>query len=313
MLIKSRKKANGFAGRAVIRSGTGHKYWSIFGEEKQEMIQKLSGEIHDLLFKPTYTTPIKTLDLPIGGKVFSNEGLTLVYETINIVNNIEDKNIHLISDDITGDETVKCLKNTKKVLQRINSVHSGSLGLHPIVYFYSMRGRHKIASYYAMLDFVMYLEKENRFNDFIKVREQMEDILINYEFLVQQIVRKYRQSKGAYKNIKNYYILIMDNLLLDKSIDDTIENIINSKEFSYLKTALKDEEEIKSKKFTKERKSLAFIIESVKNANRCAICNGLLHRNSITIDHKERKSDGGLATLENAQLAHPYCNSTYKN
>lgn len=286
MLIKSRKKANGFAGRAVIRSGTGHKYWSIFGEEKQEMIQKLSGEIHDLLFKPTYTTPIKTLDLPIGGKIFSNEGLTLVYETINIVNNIEDKNIDLISDDITGDETIKYLKNTKKVLQRINSVHPGSLGLHPIVYFYSMRGRHKIASYYAMLDFVMYLEKDNRFNDFIKVREQMEDILINYEFLVQQIVRKYRQSKVAYKNIKNYYILIMDNLLLDKSIDDTIENIINSKEFSYLKTALKDEEEIKSKKFSKERKSLAFIVESVKNANRCAICNGLLHRNSIRIDHK---------------------------
>lgn len=313
MLIKSRKKASGVAGRAVIRSGTGHKYWSIFGEEKQEMIQKLAGEIHDLLFKPTYTTPIKTLDLPIGGKIFSNEGLTLVYETINIVNNIEDKNIDLISDDITGDETVKYLKNTKKVLQRINSVHPGSLGLHPIVYFYSMRGRHKIASYYAMLDFVMYLEKENRFNDFIRVRELMEEILINYEFLVQQIVRKYRQSKGAYKNIKNYYILIMDNLLLGKSIDETIENIINSKEFSYLKTALKDEEEIKSKKFSKERKSLAFIVESVKNANRCAICNGLLHRNSITIDHKERKSDGGLATLENAQLAHPYCNSTYKN
>ncbi|MDU5822012.1 MAG: HNH endonuclease signature motif containing protein [Clostridium butyricum] len=164
-----------------------------------------------------------------------------------------------------------------------------------------------------MLDFVMYLEKENRFNDFIKVRESMEDILINYEFLVQQIVRKYRQSKGAYKNIKNYYISVMDNLLLDKSIDDTIESIINSKEFSYLKTALKDEEEIKSKKFSKERKSLAFIVESIKNTNRCAICNGLLHRNSITIDHKERKIDGGLATLENAQLAHPYCNSTYKN
>lgn len=313
MLIKSRKKANGVAGRAVIRSGTGHKYWSIFGEEKQEVIQKLAEEIHDLLFKPTYETPIKTLDLPIGGKVFSNEGLTLVYETINIVNDLDDKNIDDIYEDITGDETIKYLKNTKKILQRINSIHPSSLGLHPIVYFYSLRGRHKIASYYAILDFVMHLEKENKLNDFIIIRESMEEILLNYEFLVQQIVRKYRQSKGAYKYIKKYYIAIMENLLNGNSVDETIKAIINSEEFSYLKTALKDEEEIKCKKFSKERKSLAFIVESIKNANRCAICNGLLHKNSITIDHKQRKSEGGLATLDNAQLAHPYCNSTYKN
>jgi hypothetical protein len=88
MLIKSRKKANGVAARAIIRSGTGHKYWSIFGEDKQTTIQELAEEIHELLFRPTYETPIKTLDLPIGGKIFSNDGLTLVYETINIINNI---------------------------------------------------------------------------------------------------------------------------------------------------------------------------------------------------------------------------------
>lgn len=313
MLIKSRKKANGVAARAVIRSGTGHKYWSYFGEANQEEIQNLSEEIHDLLFKPTYETPIKTLDLPIGGKIFSNDGLTLVYETLNIVNEISDKNIDTISDDINGEETIRYLKSAKKVLQRINSIHPSSLGLHPIVYFYSLRGRHKIASYYAILDFILYLEKNKRFNDFIKIRENMEEILINYEFLVQQIVRKYRQSKNGYKHIKDYYVAIMDNLLKNNTIEQTIDNIIQSKEFAYLTKAVKDEEEIKSKKFSKERKSLVFIVESIRNTNRCAICNGLLHKNSITIDHRQRKSEGGLANLENGQLAHPYCNSTYKN
>lgn len=313
MLIKSRKKANGVAARAVIRSGTGHKYWSNFGEEKQEEIQSLSEEINRLLFKPTYETPIKTLDLPIGGKIFSNDGLTLVYQTINIINGITDKNIDKIDEDLNGNQTIRYLKNTRKVLQKINSIHPGSLGLHPVVYFYSLRGRHKIASYYAVLDFIMYLNKNNRFNDFIKIRSKMEDILINYEFLVQQIVRKHRQSKDGYTHIKDYYIAVIDNLLDNNTIEETIENITKSKEFSYLKSAMKDEEEIKSKKFSKERKSSAFIVESLKNVNRCAICGGMLHKDSITIDHKVRKNDGGLGTMDNVQLAHPYCNSTYKN
>ncbi|TCO79097.1 HNH endonuclease family protein [Marinisporobacter balticus] len=313
MLIKSRKKANGVAARAVIRSGKGHKYWSIFGTEKQYEIQKLATEIHTLLFRPIYETPIKTLDLPIGGKIFSNDGLTLVYETINIVNEISDKNLDSINDDVNGNETIKCLKRTKKILSRINSVHPSSLGLHPIVYFYSLRGRHKIASYYAVLSFVIYLEENKKFNNFIKIRKDFEEILLNYEFLVQQIVRKYRQSKNGYLHIRDYYIAIMENLLNKNDVEQTIDKIIQSKEFAYLKKAVKDEEEIKAKKFSKERKSLAFIVESVKTANRCAICNSLLHKNSITIDHKTRKSEGGLGTVENAQLAHPYCNSTYKN
>ena len=313
MLIKSRKKANGVAARAIIRSGTGHKYWSIFGEDKQATIQELAEEIHELLFRPTYATPIKTLDLPIGGKIFSNDGLTLVYETINIINNITDKDIDDIKEDINGDETIKYMKKTKKILQRINSIHPSSLGLHPVVYFYSLRGRHKIASYYAILDFVMYLEQQARLNDFIKIRSSMEEILLNYEFLVQQIVRKYRQSKNGYTHIKDYYVALMESLLQGKNVHETIDAIVKSKEFSYLTKAIQGEEEVKSKTYTKERKSLAFIVESVKNANRCAICNGLLHKNSITIDHKVRKSDGGLGSLENSQLAHPYCNSTYKN
>ncbi len=35
--------------------------------------------------------------------------------------------------------------------------------------------------------------------------------------------------------------------------------------------------------------------------------------NSISIDHKIRKEDGGLGNLDNAQLTHLYCNTTFKN
>lgn len=38
----------------------------------------------------------------------------------------------------------------------------------------------------------------------------------------------------------------------------------------------------------------AFIKEALKNTPKCAICGGLLHKSSISIDHINRKDDGGL-------------------
>jgi 5-methylcytosine-specific restriction endonuclease McrA len=65
--------------------------------------------------------------------------------------------------------------------------------------------------------------------------------------------------------------------------------------------------------FSKETKSATFLRDAIAGAPRCKICNCLLHFNSIQIDHIVRKQDGGLGVLENAQLSHPYCNSTVKN
>ncbi|MGG4214005.1 HNH endonuclease signature motif containing protein [Paenibacillus sp. FSL L8-0638] len=72
-------------------------------------------------------------------------------------------------------------------------------------------------------------------------------------------------------------------------------------------------DEVNSNRFTDGRKSNVFILEALKTAPRCAICGGYLHKNSITIDHKIRAQDGGNGSVENGQLAHPYCNSTIKN
>ena len=52
---------------------------------------------------------------------------------------------------------------------------------------------------------------------------------------------------------------------------------------------------------------------AIPNALRCEICGGMIDAKSITIDHKERKEDGGKGNVYNGQIAHPYCNSTYKN
>ncbi len=53
--------------------------------------------------------------------------------------------------------------------------------------------------------------------------------------------------------------------------------------------------------------------DTLPDAPRCKICNGFIHKNSISIDHKQRRQDGGLANIDNGQLTHPYCNTGYKN
>ncbi|WP_418421869.1 HNH endonuclease, partial [Anaerotruncus colihominis] len=60
-------------------------------------------------------------------------------------------------------------------------------------------------------------------------------------------------------------------------------------------------------------KSEVFIRQSLHKATRCAICGGYLHIHSISIDHIQRKREGGTGSADNGQLTHPYCNTGIKN
>lgn len=152
-LIKSRKKANGIASRAIIKGGKGHQYWSKFEQDKVETIEELAEEINKAFFLPKLKNPVKTLDLPIGGKGYSSQSPLLIFEYVNMVNNIKD--VDDIPDDLNGEKTIEYLKKSKKISNLINSTHPSSLGLHPAVYFYSKGGRHKTASFFAVTEFLM--------------------------------------------------------------------------------------------------------------------------------------------------------------
>jgi hypothetical protein len=140
ILLESRKKPNCISARAIIRSGKGHKYWSGFTAENQSKVQTLAKEINEILFAPALQTPIKTLDIPIGGKVYSAQTLPLILDFVNIANSVQEDFKKSLPDDETGETTIKYLEKVKKISTRINSNHSSSLGLHPIVYFLKMEG-----------------------------------------------------------------------------------------------------------------------------------------------------------------------------
>ncbi len=309
-LLKARKYPNGIAARAIIRSGRGHKYWSMFQPDKRSEIELVAKEIHSILFNPPLKTPIKTLDVPLAGKINSSYSLPLVLEFINLVNNVDQKKIKM---DVIGDDTITYLKNCRKVAQLLNSNHSSSLGLHPVVYFYSSDGRFKIASFYAITLLVKELEEKKKLKEFITVREPFEKILLENDNYIQQILRHYRSAKNAYPHIKNYLLKVIEFLLKRNDALKTMELILKEKDFDYLTVPVKEYAKTDSSDFSSATKSAVFITNALNGTLKCKICNGYLHSASISVDHIDRKEDGGKGEFNNAQLTHPFCNSAIKN
>ena len=309
-LLQSRNKPNALAARAIIRAGTGHKYWSRFSPEVKSIIEQQAKEINELLFTPGLKTPIKTLDLPVAGKGYSSQTLPLVFELVNITNNMPSDDIPA---DVDGTATIAHLKNCRQILNRISGTHPSSLGLHPVVYFYSNTGRYQPTAFFGVVEFVKQLEKSNSFKSFITVRKTFEEFLLKYKMLPNQVTLKHGSGLKGYQPMAELFTFILENCLAGKTHDETITALLSHARFNYLQPQEIGSEDVVGAAFNVGAKSAAFLRDATKDPIRCGICGGLIHFNSISIDHIKRREDGGLGTVENAQLTHPYCNTTVKN
>ena len=213
-------------------------------------------------------------------------------------------------DDTTGQETLKYLKNTNKVIRRFTTQHPSSLGLHPAIYFYSEKGRYQPTAFMAWIEIVKVLERTSKFNDFIRVRESYERALIKFKNLTNQATVKYGSGSKGYKQLAGIYRKILECVQNGMVLDDISTSL--KREFAYLNLDYSGDD-VQSKDFSSATKSQAFLSSALSSAPKCKICGGFIHVNSISIDHVERKADGGTGDPSNAQLTHPYCNTTYKN
>ncbi|MGH3217163.1 MAG: HNH endonuclease [Streptosporangiaceae bacterium] len=73
-----------------------------------------------------------------------------------------------------------------------------------------------------------------------------------------------------------------------------------------------DEDKYHRRNFSANYKNSTYLKGILKGAPRCGICRARLNLKSVSVDHIRRREDGGSDTSENTQLAHPYCNSGYK-
>jgi hypothetical protein len=314
LLIRNRKTPIAISARAIIRAGRGHKYWYDFDESKKKQIEKIANEIHRLLFNPEYSSPIKTLDLPIGGTAGVRTALSLLIEFILIANRDQQGNpekVEKVKIDTIGDDTIKTLSNTLYLVQRMTGNDRGSLGLHPAIYFYSNSGKYAIPLFMGMSTLIAKKLVNNDptfFPKFTGIRKDFEEFIVKKRALLGTISQQIR-SKKRYQVIADLYEFIIAQMIIGKK--PSSEMVI---EKSGLKVdVLVPKAEASATKFSDDSKSGIFFRDALKTAIRCAICKAYLDpAKSLSYDHKQRVREKGTGNPANGQMVHPFCNQSIK-
>lgn len=314
MLIRNRDRPVAIAARAILRAGTGHKYWSSFGDDNQKSLEKVAGELFSLLFHPEIRDPLKTLDIPLGGAASPVDALSILVEFL-LVSNALKTGIRAIDGykaDASGEETISVAKQGLKVLKRITGNSAGSLGLHPAVYFYNERGKHSRFLFLGMTELITKKLANNDtdfFRRFKEARKATEDFLIENKTLVGVLLQNMAKSQRISKMASLFDYL---SSAFHQGLPVTAESAIH-----HLGARGKVYDVVAkhgATSFSDDTKSSLFIKTAIISALRCPICSGLLDpEKSVSYDHVERVRDGGKGDIENGQIVHPYCNTAMKN
>jgi hypothetical protein len=181
------------------------------------------------------------------------------------------------------------------------------------VYFYTRGGAFQPIAFLAMSQVIRRLGERGQLDRFTDVRRAFEDFLMKHKEAITLIVKRQGAGGRSRPAVEAFLELILAGLWDGKSDGQIIESMTADSRFSFFATPAPIREGDSGKRsFSSSVKSAAFVTELLNSGVRCAICDGLLHRNSMHTDHIIRKEDGGGAHGSNAQVTHPYCNSTYK-
>jgi hypothetical protein len=318
-IIENRSKPNAIAARAVVRRGTGHKFWKEFGQDKQDEIEKLGKQIYNILYTPTLDVPIQTLDLPFAGRGYSGQTLPLMFTFLNMVNEVTvgkdgkgKKDGKEIIDDKEGTETVSYLKKALRVAQILFSKEPLSVGLHPAVYCYGASGRFQPTAFLGIVNLIHSFEQEGKQNylRFTEHRGAFEEFLLRNRGLSNQIATTIGSGSKGYPHLVVLYKIVL-NCFISGIKDDAkiLAEIKKEPKLSYIAT---DETALKrnyNKGFTKGARSAVYLKEALEKALTCPRCNARKHKNAMVLDHIQGKATGGVGDPENGQYVHPYCNS----
>ena len=314
-ILQARQSPNAIAARVITRAGTGHKYWSDFEESRQQKIEELGHHIYKALYEPPMEDgPIKTLDLPMAGRGYNV--LPFVFDLVNQTNGVKkaESNKDDLEKDENGEKTITFLANVKRHVDRISGNTSNSLGAHPVVYFYTQGGAFQPSAFLAFDLFVDSIDADGKLKSFLEAREELEGFLIAHKEHLGHIVHKYGSSHRSVIPIAEYFKTIFQFIRQGKNGESLRESLKAEQNYQFLfaprPSNYRSSVKGGGKEFGRNTKSASFIKEAMEYSTKCSICRGLTHRNSIQIDHKQKKELGGSSDMRNAQITHPYCNST---
>ncbi|MCB4787349.1 HNH endonuclease [Delftia sp. Lp-1] len=315
LLIKNRKKPISIAARAILRAGTGHKYWSSFTPEIQEKIVAMAESFNELLFKPEASSPIRTLDVPIGGAVSPVDALALLIEFLLITSGNPKNPISIkdFPDDQDGQATIKILQRSATVLARITGNSPGSLGLHPAIYFYNEKGKYNRFLFLGVCHLISEKLADNDqlfFKKFTNSRKHIEDYLLKNKSIIGLALQNMSKSSRI-KRMAMLFKMMIDKGegIFEMKFDDVLRTLgLTGK---ILEVTGSSQHPVS---FNDDTKSAIFIETALTSALKCPICEGyIIPGKSVSYDHIERVKDGGRGSVANGQMTHPYCNTGMKN
>jgi hypothetical protein len=324
-IIHARRRPEAVAARALLRAGSGHKYWWSFPDGVKFEIEGLAKATYEILYQPELANTFRTMELPMAGKGYSADALAVLYEFIHIANGLprvipktaKAKTLAPLPKvdplrDVDGAKTIQYLKVIKKVSELITTDDPGSLGLHPAVYSYSATGRFQPTAFFAQIQLVQKLKNKKEFNEFTAVRTQFEEFLVTHKYFINQLISNYGSSTRSLAPLFDLYNLILKEIHSGKNNEAVKHAVLNDPQFVSRLIEISPGESAIDKRFSKGTKAAIRLKEALEAAPRCKICGARYHPYSNTIDHKKRAEDGGLGTMENGSVTHPYCNSGYK-
>jgi hypothetical protein len=315
LLLTTRHKPISIAARAIIRAGTGHKYWSAFTPESSRLIEGKARVIHQLIFEPDLTTPVKTLDLPLGGARGVRVALRTLLDFVLIACRNQQghpKKVIDQTDDADGSGTTEALNQIFELASRITGNDHGSLGLHPAVYFYGPSGQHQAPMFMGTA--LMFKKKllnndPTFFQKFSRCRPRLEKALVEYKPTIAAILQGYLSRYRVEK-----YAGFLEALIQRLEVETPITNEDIFSLSGAVGKVLVGTSPVESQSFSDDVKSETFIRKALENTVKCSICGGYLDPSkSVSYDHVKRRREGGNGALDNCDLTHPYCNQSIKN
>ena len=275
---------------------------------------KLAGELHELIFEPEATTPLKTLDLPLGGSKSPIDALAVLI--FLVVADLDGARTEIVDasgtgTDDTGDKTIKALVAGLRVAHRITGNSSESLGLHPAVYFSNDKGKHNRFLFLGMCALIAEKLSNNDsgwFRKFTLARKKTEKFLLDHKPVIG-IVLQNLSKRTRIPKMREMFRYLVDEGASGKNLDvkDVFEHIGMTGKIIDLTARTQ------SAAFSDDTKSQIYYRQAIKSAIKCPICSGLLDiTKSVSYDHITPIREKGLGVAENGQMVHPYCNSAMK-
>jgi hypothetical protein len=321
-ILKARNSPNALAARAITHPGSGHKYWNSFNSTAQASIESIGSIIYHALYDPAIGgSTITTLDVPVAGRGYN--ALPFVVDLVNECNAAAVADTTTTKDikenlpvDPDGSLTLKYLKSVKDRLDRITGDSPSSLGIHPVVYFYTRSGAFQPTALIATSRFLESLARKGNLEKFTSARRQFEQFLIDHKEAMSLLIHKFGSGGRSLPWLETYYERVLEGFLEGKNPEEIQQDFTADPDFTYLtvpRPGVGKQSTGTKRSFSSNTKTATFFAAALLTAPRCQICGGVIHRNSMQFDHIIRVREGGANDMSNSQLSHPYCNSTYKN